>query len=153
MRVTPISRSEEAERQRRVSKDGVTPSPIFQDSSGSGERWQGLLFSKYIHSFKHQRTRKTGHVSTCQPAVYNKHGLETKQGCGAGTVSQPRCAPLSRCSRVRLYDPRDCSPPGSSVGLSRQEYWSGLSCPPPGDLPDPGIKPGSPSLAGGFLTL
>ena len=28
-----------------------------------------------------------------------------------------------------------------SVGFSRQEYWSGLSCPPSGDLPDPGIKP------------
>ena len=31
-------------------------------------------------------------------------------------------------------------------GFSRQEYWSGLSCPPPGDLPDPGIKPRSPAL-------
>ena len=30
-----------------------------------------------------------------------------------------------------------------SMGFSRQEYWSGLSCPPPGDLPDPGIKPTS----------
>ena len=30
-----------------------------------------------------------------------------------------------------------------SVGLSRQEYWGGLSCPPPGDLPDPGIKTAS----------
>ena len=30
--------------------------------------------------------------------------------------------------------------------FSRQEYWSGLPCPPPGDLPDPGIKPGSPAL-------
>ena len=29
-----------------------------------------------------------------------------------------------------------------SVGFSRQEYWSGLLCPPPGDLPDPGIEPG-----------
>ena len=28
-----------------------------------------------------------------------------------------------------------------SMGLSRQEYWNGLPCPPPGDLPDPGIKP------------
>ena len=38
----------------------------------------------------------------------------------------------------------DCNPPGSSVhGFSRQEYWSGLPCPPPGDLPDPRIKPGS----------
>ena len=35
-----------------------------------------------------------------------------------------------------------------SKGLSKQEYWSGLPWPPPGDLPDPGIKPASPvSLA------
>ena len=27
-----------------------------------------------------------------------------------------------------------------SMGFSRQEYWSGLLCPPPGDLPDPGIE-------------
>jgi len=32
------------------------------------------------------------------------------------------------------------------VGFSRQEYWSGLPCPPPGDLPDPGIDPQSPAL-------
>ena len=32
-----------------------------------------------------------------------------------------------------------------SMGLSRQEYWSGLPFPPPGDLPDPGIKPVSPA--------
>ena len=30
-----------------------------------------------------------------------------------------------------------------SMGFSRQGYWSGLPCPPPGDLPDPGIKPAS----------
>ena len=33
-----------------------------------------------------------------------------------------------------------------SMGLSRQEYWGGLPLPSPGDLPDPGIKPGSPAL-------
>ena len=32
-----------------------------------------------------------------------------------------------------------------SIGFSRKEYWSGLPCPPPGDLPDPGIKPVSPA--------
>ena len=37
--------------------------------------------------------------------------------------------------------------------LSRQEYWSALSFPPPGDLPDPGIKPVSLALVGGFLPL
>ena len=31
-----------------------------------------------------------------------------------------------------------------SMGFSRQEYWSGLLWPPPGDLPDPGIEPESP---------
>ena len=39
--------------------------------------------------------------------------------------------------------------------FSKQEYWSELPCPPPGDLPDPGIKPASltsPALAGGFFT-
>ena len=33
-----------------------------------------------------------------------------------------------------------------SMGFSRQEYWSGLSCPPPGDMPNPGVKPRSPAL-------
>ena len=33
-----------------------------------------------------------------------------------------------------------------SMGISRQEYWSGMPCPSPGDLPDPGIETGSPSL-------
>ena len=33
-----------------------------------------------------------------------------------------------------------------SMGLSRQGYWVGLPFPPPGDLPDPGIEPGSPAL-------
>ena len=40
-----------------------------------------------------------------------------------------------------------------SMGFSRQEYWSGLSYPPPGDLPEPGIKPASHALAGGFFTI
>ena len=39
-----------------------------------------------------------------------------------------------------------------SMGFSRQEYWSALPCPPPGDLPDPGIKLVSPVLAGRFFT-
>ena len=44
----------------------------------------------------------------------------------------------------------------SSMRFSRQEYWSGLPCPPPGDLPYPGMEPPSlmsPPLAGGFFTI
>ena len=50
------------------------------------------------------------------------------------------------CSSARLLCP---------WAFSRQEYWSGLPCPPPGNLPDPGIKPMSlisPALAGRFST-
>ena len=54
-------------------------------------------------------------------------------------------------------DPMHCSLPAPlSMGFSRQEYWSGLPCPPPGDLPNPGIKPASPispALVGLFFTI
>ena len=42
-----------------------------------------------------------------------------------------------------------------SMGFSGQEHWSGLPCPPPGDLPNPGTKltsPVSPTLTGRFFT-
>ena len=54
---------------------------------------------------------------------------------------------------LTLCDPVDCSP--LSMSFSRQEYWSGLPCPPPGDLPHPGMEPMSLmsfALAGGFFT-
>ena len=43
-----------------------------------------------------------------------------------------------------------------SMGFSRQEYWSELPCPPPGDIPEPGIEPASlmsPALAGKFFII
>ena len=64
---------------------------------------------------------------------------------------------LSHCSRVHLFDTLwaiDHQAP-LSMGFSRHEYWSGLACPPPEDLPGTGIEPGSlmsPALAGGFFT-
>ena len=55
-----------------------------------------------------------------------------------------------------LCDPMNYSPLASlSMGFSRQKYSSGLPCPPPGDLPNPGIESPSltsPALAGGFFT-
>ena len=56
---------------------------------------------------------------------------------------------------LTLCDPIDYSPPSSMpMGFSRQEYWSGLPYPPPGDLPTLGIEPASPVspvLASRFL--
>ena len=55
---------------------------------------------------------------------------------------------------VRLFcDPMNGSLPDPlSMVFLWQEYWSGLPFPSPGDLSDPGIKPMSPFLAGGFFT-
>ena len=69
---------------------------------------------------------------------------------------EPLHAACTQFSCVRLCDSLDCSPQAPlSTGFSRQGYCSGLPCPPPGDLPDPGIRsasPTSPALAGGFFT-
>ena len=53
---------------------------------------------------------------------------------------------------LTLCDPRDCSLPGSSVhGNLQARTLEWVACPPPGDLPDPGIEPGSPALQMGSL--
>ena len=61
---------------------------------------------------------------------------------------------LQLCST--LCDPMACKSTGSpDHGILRQEYWNGLSCPSPGDLPHPGMESASlvsPALAGEFFT-
>ena len=60
------------------------------------------------------------------------------------------CVYVLALSCLTLYDPMDQAP--QSMGFFRQEYWSGLPFPPPGDLPNPGIEPASPALTGRFFT-
>ena len=64
------------------------------------------------------------------------------------------CVCVKSLSRVRLFaTPWTVAyqaPP--SMGFSRQEYWSGLPFPFPGDLPDPGIEPGFPAFQADALT-
>ena len=70
----------------------------------------------------------------------NVHACSVTQSCPTLCDSTPWTVAL----QAPLY-----------MGFSRQEYWSGLPFPTPGDLPDPGIKPMSlvsPALAGGFFT-
>ena len=84
----------------------------------------------------------------------NGHNNFSLKMCG-------QCAPLFQ-SCPTLCDPKPWgsvthSPPASSVhGFSRQEYGSGLPCPSPGDLPNPGIEPVSvvsPALQAGSLPI
>ena len=61
---------------------------------------------------------------------------------------------MKSLSRVRLFaTPRTVARQAPlSMGFSRQEYWSGLPFPSPGDLPNPGIEPGSPALQADALS-
>ena len=78
--------------------------------------------------------RKSQHKMTNQKDQVAKSGL--KQG------------EVKSLSRVRLFaTPWTVAYQApTSMGFSRQEYWSGLPFPSPGALPKPGIKPGSPAL-------
>ena len=61
------------------------------------------------------------------------------------------CCVVGKC--LSLSDPMDCSPQAPlSMEFSRQEYWSGLPFPSPGVLPNPGIEPVSPAVAGRLFT-
>ena len=105
-------------------------------------------------------------VSSCQ-----RRPLLHLSFCDSRSKEPPRtsktstfcCACLDAQSCLTLCDPMDCSLPGSSVlgDSSGKNYWSGLPCPPPGELPDPGMELISllcgdsslmPVLAGGFFT-
>ena len=81
-------------------------------------------------------------------AHYNVHWLKTPETCC--------CCVLSHFSRVQFFTTLwtvACQVP-LSKGFSRQEYWSGWPCPPPGNIPNLGIKPTFPmstALAGKFF--
>ena len=83
----------------------------------------------------------TWRVCTPKP-VLNKCLLCAKQSSTHLMILTHRCM-LSHFSHAQLFaTPRTVACQAFlSIGLSRQEYWSRLLCPPPGDLPDPGIEP------------
>ena len=82
------------------------------------------------------------------------HELEQTLGDSEGQGSLACCSPWGCKVKVKLLShiwlfvtPRTVAYQDSpSIGFSRQEYWSGLPFPSPGDLPNPGIKPTSPAL-------
>ena len=88
-----------------------------------------------------------GCVCFPKPFPFCRHGSNLFTWCMQAKL-------LQLCPILR--DPMGGSPPGSlSMGFSRQEHWSGLPCPPPGGLSDPGIVLASltsPVLAGRFFT-
>ena len=67
-----------------------------------------------------------------------------------GWMSVPACSVTKSCPT--LCNPVAAPQDPLSMGCPRQEYGSAFPLPPPGDLPNPGIEPMSPSLAGGLFT-
>ena len=89
--------------------------------------WSHFSRVSYVSCIGKQVLYHQRHLGNPHPAIWlNK-----------GEVLVARLCPT-------LCDPMDGSPPGS-MEFSRQEYWSGLPFPSPGNLPNPGIKPRSPA--------
>ena len=100
----------------------------------------------------------------CSPLKSSVHGISQARIMDWAAISfssndeyMSLCMPaklLQSCPT--LFNPKDCSTPGSSIhGILQARYWSGLPCPPPGDLPGPEIELASlyvSTLASGFFT-
>ena len=123
------------------------PTPVFLP--GESHRQGNLaVYSPQVHT-ELDTTEETEHART--------HALLRQEPfsvyCYSLTAYHRRivlCAVTQLC--LSLSDTMDYGSPDSSVhGVLRQEYWSGLPCSSPGDLPHPGIEPMSPALAGWIL--
>ena len=91
------------------------------------------------------RNRST-HQSTGETPRDTKHPRGMASGLTYMCVRTHMCVSHSVVSDFSVTARVVASQVPLSMELSRQEYWSGLPFPPPGDLPDPGIEPGPPAL-------
>ena len=144
-------------RQRDGSGDEA-PAWVMTQSAGKGSSvqkarsaaWQplGLAVSRCPQSPWHRLLFCLNRLCLCRRG----------RGLRGQRPPQPSGCVCQSLSRVQLFaTPWTVAHQAPlSIGLSRQEHWSGLPFPPPRDLPNPGIKPTSPeppALAGGFLPL
>ena len=146
-----LHQSRQGRRAPAVSTPTSTPSAA-QPCNPSGEKARSFAMdSESVTSSGPCLTR----VSAC-PGCYHRRlspTCEVGHGCGRqGRLSVcPGNLHLVRkhacvLSRVRVCDPRGCSPPGSCThGVLQAGILVGLPFPPPGGIPDPGIEPTSPA--------
>ena len=121
----------------------------------SGTKWWIHSSAKFLVKTRKQNKNKSGKTTWDS----DSQGIVVLQG---GVTSGQWCLPcfwvwseVKSLSRVWLFATpwtvAHQAPP--SMGFSRQEYWSGLPFPSPGDLPNPGIEPGSPALQTDAFTV
>ena len=119
--------------------------------------WLAVVFLMFGYMlFFRKRKRKKFLFILASPLIL--------QSCSSGPSKRLSLGYSPLCMRVKspqscltICDPMDCIAHQAplSMGFSKQDYWGGLSCPPPGDLPHPGIEPTSlmsAALADGFFT-
>ena len=135
-------------------------SPSSETMDRSAYYWQYIVFFEgmrvkwvlwewrregFLLKWKEIRER---HLEKSSPAWKILKSAHQGRTCSTCVLSHSECPTL--CDPVTA-----ARQPPLSMGFSKQEYWSGLPFPIPGDLPNPGIKPmslSSPALAGGFFT-
>ena len=122
-----------------------------------GRVWRGILHSPHSGLRVQELSVATGWEGTFE--MFSNPDPQNCGGRGVGMVWPVKrthcCAKSLSCVWlfVALWT-EACQAP-LSMGSSRQEYWSGFPCPPPEDLPDPGVEPESltsPALTCGFFT-
>ena len=97
------------------------------------QRWEGLSTLGLDGENKLPGTLCQGDASKREDGGVGGGGCARRISLPSGKSSHAQSCPT-------LCNPMDCSPQAPlSMGFSRQEHWSGLSRPPPGDLPNPGI--------------
>ena len=138
-------------------------------------KWQPTPILCFGITPKNCSLRDLGVLPSCQTRINpilesgqflslpRKHQREASEVASIPILYPPEKCVLAAQFCLTLCDAMDCSPPYFSVhgisqaslsmGFPRQEFWSGLSLPYPGDLPDPGIKPRSPAVQADSLPL
>ena len=130
-----------------LTKENGSP---YQTAGTGTKSWKKKLFRKVDRCPERQLQERSPDLSKHSPTCKSNSGFSD------GTLGQRSVGP-SHFSHVHLFATiwAVARQPPLSLGLSRQEYWSWLPCPPPGDLPNPGIEPSSftfPALGGRFFT-
>ena len=129
--------------------------PLLSCNQIANRVWSGLVASLSTVNNRRWHFKLTFNFS--EPACYSDLVVWRKCKMKAVLIIFTLCCAVLCLSHVRLFAAPwtvACQAP-LSMGFSRQDYWSGLPCPPPGDLPDPGFTPASlmsPALAGSFFT-